>query len=73
MQVPGGRPLLILYGFSAGIFVGCVAVALAEILKALPIFLRRVRMKEGLPWLVLFMALGKMLGSFFYFFFDMAA
>lgn len=73
VQIPGGRPLLILYGFCAGIFVGCVAVALAEILKALPIFLRRVRMKEGLPWVVLFMALGKMLGSFFYFFFDMAA
>mgnify|MGYP002681463490 CR=1 FL=1 len=61
VQIPGGRPLLILYGFCAGIFVGCVAVALAEILKA------------GLPWVVLFMALGKMLGSFFYFFFDMAA
>ena len=73
VQIPGGRPLLILYGFCAGIFVGCVAVALAEILKALPIFLRRVRMKEGLPWVVLFMALGKMLGSFFYFFFDMVA
>ena len=41
VQIPGGRPLLILYGFCAGIFVGCVAVALAEILKALPIFLRR--------------------------------
>ena len=73
LQIPGGRPLLILYGFCAGIFVGCVAVALAEILKALPIFFRRVHVKEGLPWLILFMAIGKMLGSFFYFFFDMAA
>ena len=73
LQIPGGRPLLILYGFCAGIFVGCVAVALAEILKALPIFFRRVHVKEGLPWLILFMASGKMLGSYFYFFFDMAA
>lgn len=73
LQIPGGRPLLILYGFCAGIFVGCVAVALAEILKALPIFFRRVHVKEGLPWLILFMAIGKMLGSYFYFFFDMAA
>lgn len=73
VQIPGGRPLLILYGFCAGIFVGCVAVALAEILKALPIFFRRVHVKEGLPWLIFVMALGKMLGSVCYFFFDMAA
>ena len=73
IRLPGGRPLLMLYGLCAGIFVGCVAVALAEILKALPIFFRRVHVKEGLPWLMVFMALGKMAGGLFYFFFDMAA
>ena len=73
IRLPLGRPLLIIFGFCAGIFVGSVAVALAEILQALPIFFRRVKVKEGLPWLMIFMALGKMAGGFYYFFYDMAA
>ena len=73
IRMPLGRPLLIIVGFCAGIFVGSVAVALAEILQALPIFFRRVKIKEGLPWLMIFMALGKMVGGFFYFFCDIAA
>lgn len=73
IRIPLGRPLLIIFGFCAGIFVGSVAVALAEILQALPIFFRRVKIKEGLPWLMIFMALGKMVGGFFYFFCDIAA
>ena len=73
LRIPLGRPLLIIFGFCAGIFVGSVAVALAEILQALPILFRRVRVKEGLPWLMVFMALGKMVGGFLYFFGHLAA
>ena len=53
--------------------MGSVAVALAEILQALPILFRRVKVKEGLPWLMVFMALGKMVGGFLYFFGNLAA
>lgn len=67
LSVPLGPPLLCLYGFSAGIFVGCIAVALAEILNTFPITFRRMRIKEGLPWVMLAMALGKCVGSFWYF------
>lgn len=65
-----GRMLLTIYGLSAGIFAGCIAVALAEILDVFPIFFRRLKLKESLaePLLVV-MALGKMAGSLFYFFF----
>ena len=67
LSVPLGPPLLCLYGFSAGIFVGCIAVALAEILNTFPITFRRMNLKEGLPWVMVAMALGKSVGSFCYF------
>lgn len=64
-----GKTLLTFYGLSAGIFSGCIAVALAEILDTFPIFFRRLRIKEHLAEGLLFvMALGKMAGSLFYFF-----
>ena len=63
-----GQTLLTIFGISAGIFVGCLAVALAEILDTFPIFFRRIKLSEndGTP-LIFFMALGKMLGSLFFF------
>lgn len=73
MPIPIGRWILYVYGFCAGIFVGCIAVALAEILNTFPILFRRFQIKEGLAWAMLFMALGKCAGSFYYFFNHMAA
>lgn len=63
-----GKTLLTIFGMSAGIFVGCLAVALAEILDTFPIFFRRIGLKEeyGEP-LLFVMALGKMAGSLFFF------
>ena len=34
-----GKTMLVFFGLSAGIFTGCIAVALAEILDTFPIFL----------------------------------
>ena len=63
-----GKTLLSIYGLSAGIFAGCIAVALAEILDTFPIFFRRLKLQEHLAEGLLFvMALGKMVGSLFYF------
>ena len=73
LPLPFGRGLLILFGLSAGIFVGCIAAALAEILNTFPILFRRFHIKEGLPWIMLFMALGKSVGSLYYFLMCMAA
>lgn len=63
-----GKTLLTIFGISAGIFVGCLAVALAEILDTFPILFRRVHLKEELgEWLLFVMAIGKMAGSLFFF------
>lgn len=64
-----GKTLLTIFGMSAGIFVGCLAVALAEILDTFPIFFRRLSLKDEFGEVLLFvMAIGKMLGSLFFFF-----
>ena len=63
MRIPLGHIFLGVYGICAGLFVGCVAVALAEILKTFPVIFRRTKVKVIL-W---FMALGKTAGSLFYF------
>ena len=52
---------------SAGIFVGSIAVALAEILNTFPITFRRMGLKVGLFWVMLAMAAGKVAGSLYYF------
>ena len=59
--------LFTVYGLSAGVFVGCIAVALAEILNTFPIVFRRLYLNRGLPWVMVAMAFGKMVGSFLYF------
>lgn len=59
--------LMVLFGGYAGIFVGCLALAIAEMLDSIPIFTRRIGFRHGLGIVVLFMALGKMAGSFIYF------
>lgn len=60
--------LICIYGFSAGIFVGCIAVSLAEILHTFPILFRRFRLTQGLEWLMCAMAIGKLCGALFSFY-----
>lgn len=73
LLLPFGSILLALTGLCIGIFVGCSAVALAEILNAFPILFRRFKLKEGLSWVILCVALGKLCGSFYFFFGNMRA
>ncbi len=68
IRIPFGVLFLCVYGISAGIFVGCIAVALAEILNTFPIMFRRIGLKQGLPYVMVVMALGKTLGALYYFF-----
>lgn len=56
------------FGFFSGVYVGCIALALAEILKVLPIMARRLRLSFGLSAFVLSFALGKFVGAIFDFF-----
>lgn len=59
---------ILLYGFFGGFFIGCLAAALAEVLKSVPIFARRIRLRKGMPYLVYSLALGKTAGSLIQFF-----
>ena len=54
-------------GFFMGIYVGCLLMALAEVLQAFPIMFRRFHIKRGMSWLIFCVAFGKMLGSLAFF------
>lgn len=62
-----GAWFVVLWGVCAGIYVGCVAAALAEVLNVLPVLFRRLKITSGIPFYMTMMALGKLFGSFFYF------
>lgn len=62
-----GRLFLGFFGLSAGIYTGCLAVALAEIINTFPIMFRRTRMKVGQEWVLFAMAVGKMAGAFYFY------
>ena len=64
-----GEILQSLYGLFSGIFVGTLALAIAEMLDALPIFFRRARITKGISIIIFAVALGKMVGAFLYFYF----
>ncbi len=54
-------------GFYAGCFVGCLALAIAEMLDSIPIFARRIKFTEGLGIVIVMVAIGKTVGSLLYF------
>jgi stage V sporulation protein AB len=64
----GGLLLLLIFGLFSGIFVGCLAMSLAETLKALPIFCRRTGFSVGIQYVILGVAAGKLTGALIYFF-----
>ena len=57
-----------IFGVFSGIFIGCLATALAEALNVTAVFTRRLRLHTGIAWIILSMALGKVFGSLIYFF-----
>lgn len=64
---PGKVIALAVSGIFAGVFVGCLALAIAEMLNTIPIFSRRIGYRHGLGLAVTSMALGKFAGSLYYF------
>lgn len=61
----------IIFGIFAGMFIGCLALAIAEMLDSIPIFARRVSFRHGLGFMVVGIALGKLCGSLGYFLFEL--
>lgn len=67
--VPVGMAGVVLFGLFSGIFTGAWAMALTEIVDAIPIFSRRIRLKTGMPWIIWSMALGRSLGALIYYYY----
>jgi stage V sporulation protein AB len=57
-----------IFGAFSGIFIGCLATALAETINTIAIFSRRVQLKYGLGFVILSLAMGKLCGSMWYFY-----
>lgn len=55
------------FALLSGTFTGMVAIAIAEILNSIPIMMRRINIHKGLGFIVLSIALGKMVGAFLQF------
>lgn len=58
-------------GLFSGMFIGCLALAIAEMLDSIPIFTRRISFRHGIGLVVLTMAAGKLLGSLYYFWYEL--
>ena len=52
-------------GLFFGVFVGCLAAALAEVVNVFPVMTRRIKLKVGMPVLVVAFALGKSFGAWY--------
>jgi len=63
-----GSLLLSVFGIFAGMFVGCFAIAIAEMLNTIPIFTRRISLGKGVGIVMLCLALGKTVGALVYFY-----
>lgn len=60
---------LVIIGLFSGIFVGALAMALAETLKVIPVLCQRADIRQGISIIVTALAVGKMLGSFYQLYF----
>lgn len=55
------------FGLFSGMFIGCLALAIAEMLDSIPIFTRRISFRQGIGLAILSMAAGKLCGALFYY------
>lgn len=67
----GGMAFAVFWGFFTGMFVGCLALAIEEMLGGIPVFARRVHLRKGLGIIILSIALAKFAGSLYYFYFEL--
>ncbi len=65
--LPFGNLIELCIGLAIGAFVGSLVMALAEIWQVFPIMVRRSRLRVGVRYLGLALALGKTIGAFIYF------
>jgi len=66
-RLPIGTPAVVILSLASGVFLGCLAMALAEVLNVIPILMRRGRIEKGIFFFVMAIAIGKLVGSLLYF------
>jgi len=64
-KLPMENVFLGFYGLGAGVFTGCLAAALAEVVNMMPVLSERVSLKKGMTGIMTVFALGKLVGSLF--------
>lgn len=69
VPLPLTQILLMIYGLCAGIFVGCLVMALAEMLRVIPILVNRIQIRQGFYLIPVSIAAGKLAGTLFQYFF----
>ncbi len=68
LRIPLGPWGLGAYGLFAGIFLGGWILALAEMADIFPVVARRIKLQHGIPVVVVAIALGKIVGSLWFFY-----
>lgn len=63
--------IIIILSMCSGIFLGCLAVSLTEVLDVIPILTRRGNIANGLKFFMLSLALGKGIGTILYFYLNL--
>jgi len=66
-RVPVGLLGAAVFSLLVGIFYGCLAISLAEVLKVIPILTRRTHIQQGMFFFICAIALGKLAGSVVYY------
>ena len=66
-RLPFGSPGLAVWGLFSGIFLGSWIIALGEVVNVFAIMARRLKIRQGIGWMICTMALGKTLGSLLFF------
>lgn len=69
LPFPATSLLLMIYGLGAGIYVGCLVMALAEMLRVIPILVNRIQIQEAFYLIPVSIALGKIVGTLFQYFY----
>jgi len=68
IYLPIGKIGVVIYSLGMGIFFGCLAASLAEVLNVIPILSRRARVQQGLFFFIMALAIGKLAGALMYFY-----
>ena len=64
-RLPDSLLLIGFYGLGAGVFTGCLAAALAEVVNMFPVLSERISLKKGMTGIMTMFALGKLVGALY--------